>query len=270
MTFAAPALYAATLWWTLTGVILFLDGLPRDSFRWSLMGATIALLVALHTLHATAGFSGPAASYAAFTAAVFVWAWVEMSFLMGFVTGPRKHGCDPGCAGYSHFLHAWQAVVFHELAAVSAGLLIVAVTWGAVNRTGLWTFGVLWTMRISAKLNLFLGVANRGEQFLPDHLRYLTAYFGKRSINFLFPVSVTAATIALALLARLSLRFAATPQAAGIVLVTTLLALGLLEHWFMVLPLPSEKLWALASRANAEPARSPEPVDRGLLTYPEP
>lgn len=270
MSLVAPALFAATLWWTLTGVILFLDGLPRESFRWSLFGATITLLLALHTLHASAGISGPTAAYAAFTAAIFVWAWVEMSFLMGLITGPRKRGCDSECAGHAHFLHASQAVIYHELATVGAGLLIVAVTWGAVNRTGLWTFCVLWTMRISAKLNLFLGVANRGEKFLPEHLRYLTAFFGKRSINFLFPISVTAATIALALLVRQCLRLEATPDAAGTVLVTTLLALGLLEHWFMVLPWPSEKLWSLASRATVEPVQPVEPVDRGLLTYPEP
>lgn len=264
MTFAAPALFAAMLWWTLTGVILFLDGLPRETFRWSLLGATITLLIALHALHASAGISGPAACYAAFTAAILVWAWVEMSFLMGFITGPRKRACESGCGGHAHFLHATQAVIYHELATVAAGLLILALTWNAVNRTGLWTFCVLWAMRISAKLNLFLGVANRGERFLPEHLRYLTGFFGRRTMNFLFPVSVTAATIAFALLAQQCLRRAPGPSAAGTVLVTTLLALGLLEHWFMILPWPSERLWPSAS---LEPV---DPSNRALLTYPEP
>jgi putative photosynthetic complex assembly protein 2 len=43
------------------------------------------------------------------------------------------------------------------------------------NQVGTGTFAVLWVMRISAKLNLFLGVRNLSEELLPPHLAYLGA-----------------------------------------------------------------------------------------------
>ncbi|WP_163591818.1 DUF3623 family protein, partial [Klebsiella pneumoniae] len=52
----------------------------------------------------------------------------------------------------------------------------------------------LWLMRLSAKLNVFLGVRNLNEQFLPEHLRYMHSYFRQRSSNALFPVSVIGVT----------------------------------------------------------------------------
>ena len=50
-------------------------------------------------------------------------------------------------------------------------------------------------MRESAKLNLFLGVRNLSEEFLPAHLAYLQSYFRRRSMNMLFPFSVTVSTV---------------------------------------------------------------------------
>ena len=50
-------------------------------------------------------------------------------------------------------------------------------------------------MRLSAKFNLFLGVRNRGEEFLPPHLLYLASYFRRRKINALLPLSVLAGTV---------------------------------------------------------------------------
>ena len=54
--------------------------------------------------------------------------------------------------------------------------MYVAVGAGT-NRYGLWTFLVLWIMRQSAKLNLFFGVPNLGEQYLPAHLQEALSYF---------------------------------------------------------------------------------------------
>ena len=44
------------------------------------------------------------------------------------------------------------------MAILASGLMIVAITWGAPNQIGTQTFAVLWVMRISAKLNVFLSV----------------------------------------------------------------------------------------------------------------
>jgi Protein of unknown function (DUF3623) len=62
-------------------------------------------------------------------------------------------------------------------------------------------------------------------------------------MNWLFPISVTALTFAAA--SWMERAFAATTDAALVcqILLTVLTLLALLEHWFMVLPLPDQKLW---------------------------
>ena len=129
----------------------------------------------------------------------------------------------------------------------------MALTWQQPNQVALWTFAALWVMRLSAKLNVFLGVRNLNEQFLPEHLRYMHSYFRQRPSNALFPVSVIAVT-ALAAAAWHSAvasslrRLRRRPPAASS---RCCLSLALLEHWFMVLPLPSEKLWDWGMRSRA-------------------
>ena len=46
--------YAVLTWWFTTGVILFLDGLPRTTFRWSMAGATLILCGALFQMRVSA------------------------------------------------------------------------------------------------------------------------------------------------------------------------------------------------------------------------
>ena len=254
MEFAVPAAYAVLLWWFTTGVILFLDGRPPATFRWSMAAATAVLIAAACLLRSSSAESGVGAAYMAFTCAILVWGWLEMSFLMGFITGPRRHACVERCSGWRHFLHATQAILYNEIATLAAAACILAATWQAVNRLALWTYLILWAMRLSAKLNLFLGVPNLGEKFLPPHLQYLKYFFRKRAMNFLFPLSISASTIVVFVLAR-KFSAAENPVAGiGYAMLTSLLALAVLEHWFMVLPLPSEKMWQWAMRSGRAPA----------------
>jgi putative photosynthetic complex assembly protein 2 len=253
--FGAPAAYAVLVWWFTTGIILFLDGLPRSSFRWSMAGASAVLLAAGYLLYAGASDATSRGAYLAFTAAILVWGWLEMSFLMGFITGPRKHACAERCSGWRHFVHATQAIIYNEIAILIGGAAIFGATYLAPNRVALWTYAVLWAMRLSAKLNLFLGVPNLGEKFLPPHLQYLRGFFRKRSMNFLFPLTVSGATIVAGWLFQEYLRAPTTFEGTGYALIGSLLALAVLEHWFMVLPLPSERLWnwALPQRRRSTP-----------------
>jgi putative photosynthetic complex assembly protein 2 len=250
MEFAVPAAYAVLVWWFTTGIILFLDGRPQATFRWSMSAATAVLLGAGYVLRTSAADASVGGAYTAFTCAILVWGWLEMSFLMGFITGPRRHACPARCSGWGHFLHATQAIIYNELATLAAAAAILAATWQAVNRVALWTYLILWAMRLSAKLNLFLGVPNLGEKFLPAHLQYLKHFFRKRPMNFLFPLSVSVSTILVFVLAQ---KYAAAEsgfKGTGYALLTSLLALAVLEHWFMVLPLPSEKMWEWAMRSS--------------------
>jgi putative photosynthetic complex assembly protein 2 len=217
-------------------------------------GATVLGVAALYALARTAGDPTVAGAYCAFTSAVLVWGWIEVAFLMGYVTGPRREPAPPGASEAERFRHAVAAILYHELFIVAAGAAVVALTWGAPNQAGTWAFLVLWAMRLSAKLNLFLGVRNRGEEFLPEKMRHVDSYFARRPINLLFPVAVTASTA----LAAVLWAHAAMPHASGYdvatnVLAATLLSLAVLEHWFMVLPLSSTALWKWAMRNRRRP-----------------
>jgi putative photosynthetic complex assembly protein 2 len=124
------------------------------------------------------------------------------------------------------------------------GLLIVALTWAGANQVGMWTYMILWWMRLSAKFNIFLGVPNHSAEFLPQQIAYLESYFKKQSMNLLFPVSVTVATAATVLLLVAAGRAdAGSFEQVSLTLLGALCALALLEHWFFVLPIDVTKLW---------------------------
>ncbi|MCF8206727.1 MAG: DUF3623 domain-containing protein [Methylotenera sp.] len=247
-----PALYTLLLWWFSTGVILYLNGLPRATHKWTMGAATVLLGISLLGVAVTASDTRVTGAYLAFTAALMVWAWQEVGFLLGYVTGPRRRACPPEARGWRRVGHAVMAILYHELALIVLGGAVLALTWGRPNQVATWTFGVLWLMRLSAKLNVFLGVRNLNEQFLPEHLRYMHTYFRQRPSNGLFPVSVIAVTgLAAAAWHGAVARSFGAFEVTACSFVAMLLSLALLEHWFMVLPLPSEKLWDWGLRSRA-------------------
>jgi putative photosynthetic complex assembly protein 2 len=250
--FAAPALFALFLWWWSTGAILWLVGMPRHTHRWSMLGATLLLPMALWGVLGSAGDASVLGAYLAFSGAVAIWGWHEMTFLMGYVTGPNTRPCPPHLTGWRRLKAATNTVIYHEVAlALTAGIL-VWLLWGSPNQVAVWTFLVLWVMRLSAKLNVYFGVPNMTDEFLQPHLEYLTSYFRKGPVCWLFPVVVTGGTVAVGLMAWTALA-PATPTATtvGLVLAGTLLLLAVIEHWFLVLPLRDAALWRWALREAA-------------------
>jgi hypothetical protein len=217
-TYAAPVLYAVLLWWFSTGLILLLDHAPRRTHPWSMAGATLLLAAALVAIRTSAADTS--------------------------ATGPRPVACAPGLRGLDRFFAALATSLWHEFAIVIGGLAILALVWGSPNRFALWTYGTLVVMNLSARLNLFLGVRNLHAEFLPDHLGYLACYLSRKPMNLLFPVSVSLGTIAAALLGRAALGADLLEhELIGFTVLATLTALATLEHWFLMLPLPSAELW---------------------------
>lgn len=253
-----PILYTVFVWWFATGVILYLNGLPRWTFKWTMAGATVLLVLALAGLQPTAHSTRIGAAYSAFTCAILVWAWQEVAFLLGWVTGPRRSNCPPGATGWRRAGFSLEAVLHHEMALVLLAGAVAAVTWGGVNQTGMWTFLVLWIMRQSAKLNIFLGARNLNESFLPAHLKYLQTYFTRKAMNPLFPFSVLLSSLVAWWLWQATGADGVTPfMLTSLTFAAMLLSLAVLEHWFLVLPLPSEALWAWGLRSRvASPAKS--------------
>lgn len=256
MSYAAPLLFTLFLWWFSTGVILYLDGKPRRTFKWTMLGATVLGVLGFLGLRVSSGFETPASAYCAFACALLIWAWQEVAFLLGWVTGPRRIACPPGARGWHRAALAFQTVLHHELALLALGAGVVAATWGQPNRTGLWTFAILWAMRQSAKLNVFLGVRNLSEEFLPAHLAYLKSYFRRARMNSLFPVVVVVSTWLAVLVWQAALaKGIGTHEATALTFAATLLSLAILEHWFMVLPLPATAMWSWGLRSRTPEAR---------------
>ena len=250
--YVLPVLYALFLWWFSTGAILYLDGLRQDSFKWSMLGATVLLAGAFFLLQRTANDTSIWGAYAAFTAGLVMWGWQQISFYMGYVTGPRKTMCTPGCSGWRHFGHALQTSLYHEASILISGGLCMWLTWGTPNQIGLWTFLILWWMHESARLNVFFGVRNVNEDFLPEHMAFLKSFLKQRPMNLLFPVSVTVSTVLTMWTVQQAIAALTPFQAAGYSFLAALLALAVLEHWFLVLPLPSEQLWQWALKKQPQ------------------
>jgi putative photosynthetic complex assembly protein 2 len=261
-----PIFYALFLWWFSTGAIIWLDGLPRSTFRWSVLAATIVLAGAMFGIHQTADSVTVTAAYQAFSCGLLAWGWHEITFYMGWVTGPRKVRCPEGCSGWRHLGHAIAASLWHELAIIASAAVILAMTWEQANHAALWTFLVLWGMHQSAKLNVLLGVRNLNEQFLPEHLDFLRGFLKQKPMNLLFPLSITVSTTVLVML---SVDTAALP-AGGFawtsrLFIVSLLGLAILEHWFLVLPLPAAALWNWSLHARETPAAFQVDLVAGFL-----
>ena len=243
----AAVLIAISIWWVSTGLILILDGLPRRTYPVSMAGATALLGLALFGVTYVRNDPSPMGAYIGFGCGIAVWAWLEMSFLMGFLTGSRRHACPAHCRGWRHFLHAIQAILHHELAIIGLGLLVFGLSANGTNSIAAQTIAVLWAMRASTKLNLFLGVRNLSTELLPPDLAYLGSFFRKQPMNFLFPLSITGGTL-------LAAHYVLTGQA----LLGTLAVLGVLEHWILVLPFSATALWSWALRSRRLDLSAPD------------
>lgn len=239
--------FALGLWWFSTGAILWLVRSSRANARWSLAGASVVAVAATAALIATRDVTTPVGAFVAFTAAIALWGWHELSFLTGALTGSSSAACPPEARGWARFRAAAATLMHHELAVAVTALAVVALTLGHANPIAGWTFLVLFAARLSSKLNLFLGVPNFSAEFFPARLAYLTTYLRKGPVSPLYPLSLAALALAAAGAAAVALDAEAAPFAAtGYALVFALLALAALEHAFMALPLRDTALWRWA------------------------
>jgi putative photosynthetic complex assembly protein 2 len=249
-TVGFAVLYAVFIWWFSTGAILWLDRRPKTTYRLSLIAGSGLALAAVYGLAASMKDASPTGAVLAFTCAIGLWGWHELSFLTGLIAGPRTASCPPDAVGWRRFRLATSTLIYHEIALAVTAAAIVLITWGQPNQVGSGIFLVLFVSRLSAKLNLFLGVPNFSAEFFPDHLRYLTSYLRKRPMNALFPLSMLAGLAVVAGEAAVALDPGAAPFAVvGCSLMFALTALALIEHIFMVLPLPDTALWRWAMPA---------------------
>jgi putative photosynthetic complex assembly protein 2 len=261
----AAAGFALFVWWFATGAILCAvkhadrNG-PRAHQRGVIWGLPM-FIIGLGGFWMSLSMDTTTGVYIAFLSALAVWGWVELSFLSGVITGPIGKPCPPDIPEWERFIRAWGTIAYHEMLLAALVIVMGLVAWGAENMFGFYTFALLFTARISAKLNLFYGVRKINIEFLPKPLSHLPSHFRIARLNWVFPISVTGLTFATWFWIE---RLAASGQpaeVAGYALLAALTALALLEHWFMVLPLPDEKLWRWmlpAPRTQKKDARTSE------------
>ena len=262
-------MFALGVWWFSTGAILWLNRRPRASYRWSLAAASVVALLAAAALVMTRGLATPAGAIIAFTAAVALWGWHELSFLTGFVTGSSTAACPAGAHGWRRFRLAAATLMHHEVALALTAAAVAALTLGQTNPIGGWTFLVLFVARLSSKLNLFLGAPNFSVEFFPAHLRYLSTYLRKGPVTALYPVSIAALCLVAVSAARPALAAEAGPFAAtGYALVFALAALAVLEHAFMALPVRDAALWRWALPTAERSASAAAPVTADAASTP--
>jgi len=245
--------FTGVCWWFGTGIILWLDRLPARSFRWSLLGWSGLLLLSLWGVWQSMQSISVASAYLGFASVIVMWGWHELAFLTGWLTGPRKQGLSPGARGWQRLAESTSAVLWHELGLLANLALLGVMQIGQPSHVALCTFALLWCMRLSAKLNLFFGVAQNGAQYLPAHLKYLASYFRSRRLTAWFVLSVSGAS-GLFLWLIWQAQQGAVAVTTGWVLLATLLGLAIVEHLMMVLPWPMEKLWGWALGVTSGPS----------------
>jgi putative photosynthetic complex assembly protein 2 len=248
MTHWSAAIAALFIWWFSTGLILWRvrsadnNGGP-DQHLWSVLLGLPLLAAGIYGAITSLGDTSTFGTYTAFLSALAIWAWIELAFLSGIITGPVTTPCPRGIPEWARFVRAFGTLAWHECLLSAALLALWFVSRDMPNQFALWTFGVLFFARISAKLNLFLGVPRINVEFLPHPLHHLASYFRIAPMNAVFPLSITILTFAVACMFN-RLYLAQSPdEVAGFALLAALTSLALLEHWFMVLPLPDQKLW---------------------------
>jgi putative photosynthetic complex assembly protein 2 len=187
MTLAWPILYVALVWFISTGLIIWLDNKSPETYGASLMGATIVAGVSfggmIVSLHDQSAFG----AYLAFASATGLWAWHEMSLLMGFVSGPNREACPPGLTGWARFKAATATLIHHEIALALTVAALYALSWGQPNMVAAQVFTLLFIMRLSTKFNIYFGVANFSADIMPPRLAYMKSYFRTAPMNAFFP-----------------------------------------------------------------------------------
>lgn len=244
------AVSALFLWWFATGILLWrvhaADRGGPNQHSWSVILSLPLFAAGALGVHATLGDGSAQGVWFAFLSALALWGWIELAFLSGIVTGPNTRPCPAGLGATARFWAAFRTVAWHEFLLAGVLIVLAIAALGAENSFALWTFLVLFAARVSAKLNLYLGVPRINTDFLPRPLAHLSSYFRQGPVSGFFPLSVTLLALAVGcFLERLWRAHQAADQGAiiGFTLLSMLTALALLEHWFMVWRVRDDKLW---------------------------
>lgn len=258
-------LIAVFVWWFSTGILLwrvrFADNAGGDAHFRSVIYGLPMLFAGVIGLHLSLNDSSINGTYYAFLSALAIWGWIELAFLSGAITGPNQRVCPPNAAWDDRLMRAIGTIAYHEALLILTLAVVIYASIDMPNHFAALTFAVLFLARISAKLNLFFGVPRINVEFLPRPLAHLPSHFRHAKMSGFFPIAVTALTFAAGCWLERALSAPTEPRQIGFILLAALTLLALLEHWFMVLPLPDQKLWRWMMPARKSPSKATPQLD---------
>ncbi len=247
----AAVVFVILAWWLSTGTILFAAGRENPNTVPVMVVATILAITGIAGIWLSTAMDDVSGTYLGFIGALAVWAWHEASFLTGVMTGPRRESCPEGLEGLPRFKAAFMAVRDHELAIALTGMLVVAISLGGANLTGMWAFLLLWVMRVTAKLVLYFGAPHVAVGMLPPRLAYMASYFRTDRTSAVLPAFIIAMVFVFALLCNGAATATDRHEAIMLTILATFLALAIIEHLFLVLPVSDSALWRWAMPQEA-------------------
>jgi putative photosynthetic complex assembly protein 2 len=231
-----PPLFTLGFWVVLTAGVMLLNRRGARAARIGLVATVPLVAFAHHLLWSTRDDLSIAGAYAAFGAGLLIWAWHELAFYSGVLSGPWRAACPPHARGFIRFQYALGTHLYHELACLIELIFFVALLHNASNMLGPLAFGLSWALQHSAKLNVLLGVRSLDPSLFPAHMRYLGSYWRRRAGNAFFLPSLSVATL-LAIMLWLAVGVHADdPAGVRLALIATLISLGAIEHIMLVLP----------------------------------
>ncbi|MEI7644231.1 MAG: putative photosynthetic complex assembly protein PuhE [Chloroflexales bacterium] len=235
-TYLYPPLVVVGIWVALTAGVL---GLNRRGPRAARLGLILGMPL-LGIAHWQLGLArhdlSAMGAYRAFAAGMVVWAWHELAFYSGLVSGPWQRACPAHARGVVRFGYALGTHLYHELACVVELVLMLYLLGDATNWVGPIIFCLSWALQHSAKLNVLLGVPTLQIDLFPPHLRYLGSYWARRPASSFFLPSVSVSTLLAGLLWLSASSLSPDPVAVRLALIASVVTLGALEHWLLLMP----------------------------------
>lgn len=245
--FLIPIATVVLVWWVSTGAVLWLARGLDKQMNIRLVGMTVLCALGFAGVLIASAQAGIWAVYLGFISAIVIWGWVEFTLLSGMITGSRTEACPPNVSGVERFKFAFRAISHHEYAlVVMLGILAFLDSSGG-SGMAIKTFALLWIMRLGAKLTIFSGAPELSTNMIPERLAYMKTYFRHDRISFAFWVSLAGCTAFFlgGIYALNHVQYDAAVQT-QVTMLTTLVALAILEHIFMVLPVADSRLWSWA------------------------
>jgi len=105
---------AVLLWWLMTGLALMSVHQPRALRQPIFLLATIFATVSIWGVEANAASHTMLATVAGFAMGLIIWAWLELSYLMGYITGPVKRPATASMTLPQRFYNALGTTIYHE------------------------------------------------------------------------------------------------------------------------------------------------------------